>query len=294
MDKISYQTVVDIPNDALLVLFNGCVASLNAPLDWFTTILVGVLKQGKPATLADSYRLIGLECCLLKVLTLLIDNQLWAWAEANDILPDSQNGFWEAYCTHNNSLVLHTAIEKARSVGKTLYMAFIDLTNAFPSKDLPTLWSKLFTVGVSGPLFDWLCMLYACMSYVLCDRGGLTSAFKSVMGVLTGDTASPILWNIYFADLGTWLEDDAVDVILFNHQISHIEQVDYVALFTMSLPALQQKVDGFLLWCNTNYMSISPQKSKWMIRGPSDDHRYGKPAGFPGMGLAGAGMGDYI
>ena len=26
----------------------------------------------------------------------------------------------------------------------------------------------------------------------------------------------------------------------------------------------------------------------------SDDHRYGKPAGLPGMGLAGAGAGDYI
>ena len=26
----------------------------------------------------------------------------------------------------------------------------------------------------------------------------------------------------------------------------------------------------------------------------SDDHRYGKPAGLPGMGLAGAGTGDYI
>ena len=43
------------------------------------------------------------------------------------------------------------------------------------------------------------------MSYVLRDRGGLTPAFKSVIGVLTGDTASPVLWNIYFAQLGDWL-----------------------------------------------------------------------------------------
>ena len=26
----------------------------------------------------------------------------------------------------------------------------------------------------------------------------------------------------------------------------------------------------------------------------SDDHGYGKPMGLPGMGLVGAGMGDYI
>ena len=76
LDRVSYQTVVDIPNEALLTLFNGCVTSLDAPQDWFTTILVGVLRQGKPATSLDSYRLVGLECCLLKVLTLLIDRRL--------------------------------------------------------------------------------------------------------------------------------------------------------------------------------------------------------------------------
>jgi hypothetical protein len=122
----------------------------------------------------------SLECCLLKFMTLLIDHRLREWAEAHSILPDSQNGFREGYQTHNNSFVLRTAIEKARAEGKVLYIAFIDLKNAFPSTHLPTLWSKLFSNGVSGPLFDWLRMLYAWMAYVMRDRTSLTKAFKSV------------------------------------------------------------------------------------------------------------------
>ena len=106
-----------------------------------------------------------------------------------DSLPDSQNGFREAYRTHNNSFILRMAIEKAQSVQESLYVVFIDLKNAFPSTHLPTLWSRLFLAGVSGPLFDWLRMLYARMSYVLRGRRGLTPAFKSMIGVLTGDTA---------------------------------------------------------------------------------------------------------
>ena len=34
-----------------------------------------------------------------------------------------------------------------------------------------------------------------------------------------------------------------------------------------TLPGLQRKLDGFLYWCDTNYMSISASKSKWMIFG---------------------------
>jgi hypothetical protein len=267
---LQYQTVLDIPNEVLLDLFNLCVSSLDAPQDWFTMILLGVLKLGRPATSPNSYRLVGLECCLLKVLTLLIDRRLWAWAEANKFLPDSQHRFREGYRTHNNSFILRTAVEKARSQGKTLYVAFIDLKNVFPLTDLPTLWSKLFKAGVSGPLFDWLRMLYAHMAYVMQDRTRLGAAFKSIIGVLTGDTASPILWNIYFADLGTWLEDDLQDVHLFLRCISHVEQADDVALFSTAFHALQRKLDRFLEWCDQNFMVIRAPKSKWMIMGLGD------------------------
>ena len=64
------------------------------------------------------------------------------------------------------------------------------------------------------------------------------------------------------------LEDEpAFDVTLFHRLISHIEQADNVALFSTSLLDLQRKVDGFLSWCDSSYMSISAQKSKWMIMG---------------------------
>ncbi|THU76541.1 hypothetical protein K435DRAFT_606534, partial [Dendrothele bispora CBS 962.96] len=101
-----------------------------------------------------SYRLIGLESCLLKTLTAIIDNRIREWSMADDLIPDSQNGFRTHYRTHNNSFILRTAIDEARATGRPLYAVYIDLKNAFPSTDLPTLWVKLFQNGMSGPLFD--------------------------------------------------------------------------------------------------------------------------------------------
>jgi hypothetical protein len=255
VDRTSYQKIASIPNEALIRLFNFCIARTDAPENWLTTILVGILKMGISASDPDSYRLIGLECCLLKVLTLLIDMRIREWAEKYDVLPASQNGFREKYRTHNNSFILRCAIDRARASGKPLYVAFVDLTNAFPSTDLPTLWMKLFAAGVTGALFDWLRMLYARMSYVVKQGDDLADAFKSLTGVLTGDSASPILWNVYIADLADVFVTDADDIILHGAAISHLEQADDVALFSTTHAGLQRKLNLFFRWCKLNSWS---------------------------------------
>ncbi|KAI0348897.1 hypothetical protein OH77DRAFT_1375933, partial [Trametes cingulata] len=130
LDGIGYDDVLAIPSQQLLDLFQACIT------------------EGK------SYRTIGLESCLLKTLTLLIDRRLRKWADATGRLPDLQSGFRHGHHTYNNAFVLRSAIEAARAQGRTLYVVFLDLANAFPSIDQPTLWAKLAHWGASGPLLD--------------------------------------------------------------------------------------------------------------------------------------------
>lgn len=66
----------------------------------------------------------------------------------------------------------------------------------------------------------------------------LTAAFKSLIGVLTGDTASPMLWNIYFADLADVFEPDSDDITLNGRPVSHLEQADDVVLFSTTAAGL--------------------------------------------------------
>ncbi|KAI5822343.1 hypothetical protein K523DRAFT_221733, partial [Schizophyllum commune Tattone D] len=70
------------------------------------------------------------------------------------IIPASQNGFRPAYRTNNNAFILRAAIEKARATGETLYVVFMDLSNAFPSTDQALLWLKLLRRGATGTMFD--------------------------------------------------------------------------------------------------------------------------------------------
>ncbi|KAJ7127580.1 hypothetical protein C8R43DRAFT_859200, partial [Mycena crocata] len=69
-----------------------------------------------------------------------------------------------------------------------------------------------------------------------------------------------------FADLDFPADPD--DVTLDGIPVSHVEQADDVALFSTSLEGIQRRVDAFFSWCQTNFMTISVLKTKWMLFGP--------------------------
>ncbi|KAJ6484442.1 hypothetical protein C8R47DRAFT_918727, partial [Mycena vitilis] len=100
------------------------------------------------------YRIIALESCFLKVVTLLIHRRITQWAEARGLIPDWQNGFRAKYRTNNNPFVLRCIRDWAKAHGKTVYVATVDATNAFPSTDHCTMWLKFSRLGMAGPIFD--------------------------------------------------------------------------------------------------------------------------------------------
>ncbi|KAJ7721808.1 hypothetical protein B0H16DRAFT_1335064, partial [Mycena metata] len=104
--------------------------------------------------LCNDYRLVAPESCFLKCLTILIHWRIFDWAEARGLIPPGQNGFRPGYRTNNNPFILRCLKEWARAHNYSLYVACVDFTNAFPSTDQPTLWLKLFRMGMGGKIFD--------------------------------------------------------------------------------------------------------------------------------------------
>ncbi|KAJ7208418.1 hypothetical protein B0H12DRAFT_995449, partial [Mycena haematopus] len=120
VDGFSYQDCMDIPNEKLLEFF----------------------------------LLIALECCMLKMLTLIIDRRIREGAEDIGAIPVTQNGFQDKLRTNDNVFVLSCVIDKADALQKPLYVAYLDLKNAFPGTDRATLWVKLASMGISGPMIE--------------------------------------------------------------------------------------------------------------------------------------------
>ncbi|KAJ6496389.1 hypothetical protein C8R45DRAFT_823377, partial [Mycena sanguinolenta] len=125
-DCASYVDLLEIPNEDLAYLANQCV------------------EKGDGPTI----------CCFLKAMTILIHWRIADWAKARSLIPPCQNGFRPGYRTNNNPFILRCAKEWARAHGYTLYVAAVDATNTFPSTDQPTLWLKLFRLGMGSAIFD--------------------------------------------------------------------------------------------------------------------------------------------
>ena len=265
-DHIGYREILEVDNSALASLLNLAVEKCDAPASWLSTIIVAIIKTGKQKDDPNNYRAVGLESCLLKLMTLLIHMRLTAWCDKYNILPPSQNGFRTGYRTNNNAFILRCAIDRARAEGKTLYVMFADISNAFPSTEQSTLWLKLRSLGAGGMIFDWIRMIYDRMEYVVRHNSETSEVFKSISGILIGDTCSPILWNIYLADIKFLISN--LDIKLDGCHISHLEQADDVVLMSTSAEGLQERMDSLAIWCSKNFMLLNAIKSVGIIYGP--------------------------
>jgi hypothetical protein len=157
------------------------------------------------------------------------------------LIPNWQNGFRPGYRTNNNPFILRCLRDWARAYKIDLYVAAIDASNAFPSTDPPTLWLKLFRLGMGSAIFDWLHMLYKRMEYYVRHGDMESEEFKALIGLLTGNPASPILWNLFLADLKMMPDKD--DIFLAAVRISLLAQADDMLLVSLSARGLQGKLN---------------------------------------------------
>lgn len=113
VDNFSYKDCLAVPNEKLLEFFLACLRNRDMPRPWLISLLIGILKKDKDATDPSSYRLIALECCMLKMLTLIIDRRLREGAEDIGAIPKTQNGFQPHLRTNDNPFLLLCLIYKA-------------------------------------------------------------------------------------------------------------------------------------------------------------------------------------
>jgi hypothetical protein len=265
VDDFSYEDCLAIPNEKLLEFFLYCLKKRDMPRLWLIALLIGILKKDKDATDPSSYRLIALECCMLKMLTLIIDRRIREAAQDLGVMPVTQNGFQAHLRTNDNVFVLICLIDKAYDLNKPLYVAYLDLKNAFPGTDRSTLWVKLANMGISGPMIEWLKILYDRIRYMVRLDGRFAAAFRSLLGILTGDPGSPHLWSLFMSDsILAWHPED---IELNGVPISNVEHADDIIVAPGAPLGFQTHLNHSPLWCNNNGCLTSIPKCLYQVYG---------------------------
>ncbi len=116
-------------------------------------------------------------------------------------------------------------------------------------------------------MFDWLRFVYRRMEYHVRHENVTSDEFKSLIGLLTGDPASPTLWNLYMSSLK--MPPDMDDVVLGGLAMDMLAQADDILLLSLSARGLQRKLDALSVWCSTHFIVVNRLKTVVMVYGLS-------------------------
>ena len=103
------------------------------PNEWLTSNIAPILKPGEPLNKPKSYRPIALISALFKVFSKLLEGRASAFVEENRLLPDEQQGFRKRRSCPEFTLALKELCELRAHINLKTYIAFMDISNAFPS-----------------------------------------------------------------------------------------------------------------------------------------------------------------
>ena len=132
------------------------------------------------------------------------------------ILSKSQLGFVPGNRTSDALITLHIVIDYyCKKLKPNVFGCFVDFQTAFDKVPRVTLFQKLLDDNINGKFYDCLTYLYTNDKSHVKVGNRITDHFIRTQGVKQGRVLSPVLFNIFLADLQCnieKLENDPIDV----------------------------------------------------------------------------------
>ena len=203
-DNISNEMVLSLFNshpEVILKLFNIILSQGVHIAKWNTAIINPIHKKGSKCDPLN-YRGISLLSCFNKFFTAILNMRLMEFCLKNKILSKEQMGFIPGNRTSDAFIVLHNLInDYCHTKNNYIYGCFVDFTRAFDSVPRHKLFEKLIKYNITGKFYESIKNMYT--NDLSCVKIGdkLTDTFQNTQGVKQGCILSPILFNIFLADL---------------------------------------------------------------------------------------------
>ena len=270
LDSLSNEMILElfkVNKELLLILFNGVFKNTQKIDQWSVGLISPIYKSGDKMN-TGNYRGISVLSCLGKFYTTVLNLRLKKYVIENNILSKDHIGFIEGNRTSDAHFILDNLIQRyCHTERKRIFSCFVDFSKAFDSIPRDILFKKLLKLGINGTFFNNIKNLYENDICQVKLAGGLTKAFLANQGVKQGCVLSPLLFNIFLADLPSYLSDVSCEAVKI-HQSNHISCIiwaDDILLLSESENGLQNMLNNLSSYTKENGMKINPEKTKAMI-----------------------------
>ena len=227
-DSISNEMILgllEVKPNLIIKLFNDIFLKNSKISQWSVSMITPIFKSGLK-TDPSNYRGISVLSCLRKLFSSVLNQRLLQFVLDRNILSKKQLGFVEGNRASDAHLILHSLLQLyCHKRGQKVFSCFIDFRKAFDGIPRDVLFKKLLKIGISGKLFNSLETLYQNDNCTVKLSNGLTNAFVANQGVKQGCILSPLLFNIFLADLPDYLRWNTCEKLVFC----------YIVIFTIIL-----------------------------------------------------------
>ena len=268
LDTISAEMVktsLPILLDVYVKLFNTIFSNGLYPKCWRDSYIVPLFKSGSRSD-PSNYRGISINSILGKVFSIVLKNRLEQFVQENTLIDDTQIGFKRNCRTSDHMFVLRTLIDKYVKKLKTpLYVCFVDFKKAYDSVWRQALMYKLLANNVRGVFFNMLQSMYLDNSICIkLNNHERSNFFESNTGVRQGDALSPLLFNLYTADLQKFLQIECNSPSFDKTYVNCLMYADDLLLMSQTEDGLQRLLDRLGEYCDKWGMEVNIEKTKVM------------------------------
>ena len=251
----------------LIKLYNSALQNNFTVADWIISIVTPIHKKGSKM-IRENYRGISLISCVYKLFSAILNNRLMEFCKERNILSEEQLGFMPGNRTSDAHFIIYNLIQDyCHKRSQKLYSCFVDLSKAFDTIPRELLFQKLLTYGITGKFFNILKNMYVNDKCKIKVGNNLSETIKTDKGVRQGCILSPLLFNIFLADLPLQLSNPTHEnpQIGTNKELSCILWADDLVMFSKTEDGLQNMICKLSDYTKQNGLSINTEKTKCMI-----------------------------
>jgi Reverse transcriptase (RNA-dependent DNA polymerase) len=255
-DRLTYRhwKRVDPDSSVLASAFNVCLKYRKVPPVWKESLTVLVHKKGETNDI-NNWRPINICRTVFKLFSGCLAARLSRWIVANSVLSFTQKGFLPYDGVFEHNYALRRRLDEARFGQGDLYIALLDLKDAFGSIPHTALVAALESAK-AGPAFTKMVKeMYTGSSSAILSEEGSTEKIPLDNGIKQGDPLSPLLFNIAFDPVVRLAQGEGEDV----HRA--LAYADDLTLLSDDREELQSRLDRVVALAKRLSLSININKS---------------------------------
>lgn len=270
VDGIPYEAIQNtLCASVFLRLFNLCFQNGLIPSEWCKSEIVPIPKGKKSiSTQPLTYRGLGLQSCIYKSYSYILNKRLTTFLEENQLIDETQNGFRRNRGCVDHVYTLTEAIRQNTPGNSKVYACFVDMRRAFDELDRNLLLNRLKGIGICGNMYKAFSSIY--QKPICCIRltDGKTDWMDSNYGTIQGDIISPQLFSVQINNLIQLLNDGKSGIYYGDGNtdcFATLACADDLVLVASTKSELQELVSRVEKYCKQWRMTVNVEKTKVMV-----------------------------